>query len=122
MNAVPPVPPPVIGRRTWAAAALGALAAPLLFALASREVWEDYFITYRSSRHLAGGHGLVYQVGEAVHTFTSPLGVLLPALGYVFTGSDGGALWFLRIVSALALAGTALLVANHARDHGWKRT
>ncbi len=121
MSAAPPAPGPVIGRRTSLAAAAAACAAPLLFALVSREVWEDYYITFRSSRHLAEGHGLVYQIGEYVHTFTSPLGVLLPALGYALTGSDGGALWFLRIVSALALGGAALLVADHARAQGWSR-
>lgn len=119
MSVAPPAPVTVIGRRTFVAAAAAAFAAPLLFALLSREVWEDYYITFRSSRHLAEGHGLVYQLGEAVHTFTSPLGVLLPALGYALTGSDGGALWFFRIVSALALAGTALLVVNHARQRDW---
>jgi len=121
MSEAPPAPMPVIGRRTALAAAAAAFAAPLLFALVSREVWEDYYITFRSSRHLAEGHGLVYQVGEAVHTFTSPLGVLLPALGFTLTGTDDAALWFFRIISALALAGTAALVAGHARDQGWSR-
>lgn len=39
-------------------------------------VWEDYFITYRASKNLAEGNGLTYTVGERVHSFTSPLGVL----------------------------------------------
>jgi hypothetical protein len=121
MSQPAPGPGPLIGRRTFAAAAAAAFAAPLLFAGVTGQAWEDYYITFRSSRHLAEGHGLVYQLGEYVHTFTSPLGVLVPALGYGFTGSDGGALWFLRIVSALALAGTALLVAGQAREQGWSR-
>jgi hypothetical protein len=52
----------------------------------------------------------VYQTGERVHTFTSPLGVLVPALGLKLTGSDTGALWFLRALSIGALAGAAGLV------------
>lgn len=94
---------------------------PLLFAAYTHQAWEDYYITLRSSQNLAEGHGLVYQVGEKVHTFTSPLGVLVPALGFKLTGGDLGALWFLRIVSALAVAATAALVLRHAHEHGWSR-
>jgi hypothetical protein len=122
MSEATPAPASPIARRTFLAATAVAFAAPLLFALLTSQVWEDYYITFRSSRHLAEGHGLVYQLGEAVHTFTSPLGVLLPALGFVVTGGDGGALWFLRIVSACALAGTAWLVVAYAHEQGWSRT
>ncbi|MBI2497973.1 MAG: hypothetical protein HYV75_08715 [Opitutae bacterium] len=109
-----------IPRRMTVLLFLAALLVPLLFALYSREVWEDYYITFRSSRHLVEGAGLVYQPGEKVHTFTSPLGVLVPALGLGITGSDAGALWFLRLVSAAGLAATALLVTAHAREQRWK--
>ncbi len=37
------------------------------------------FITLRASRNLVEGHDLDYNVGERVHTFTSPLSVLMPA-------------------------------------------
>ncbi len=117
MNARPPAPS--ISRRTLLWAALAAFAAPVLFALYTNQSWEDYWITFRSSRNLAEGHGLVYQAGEKVHTFTSPLGVLVPALGFTLTHTDAGALWFLRIASALALAGAAVLVVQHARSEGW---
>lgn len=100
-------------------AVLAALLLPLLFAAYTQQAWEDYYITLRSSRNLAEGNGLVYQVGEKVHTFTSPLGVLVPALGYQLTGGDLGALWFLRAVSVLALAGTAVLLVRFARDQQW---
>ena len=92
--------------------------APLLFALAAVVValgfaaftghaWEDYYITFRASLNLAEGNGLVFQPGERVHSFTSPLGTLLPAL-FALGGGEGvaeRALWGLRIVSALALGG-----------------
>lgn len=101
--------------------ALATAGVVLTFAVVTREVWEDYYITFRISRNLVEGHGLVYQVGERVHTFTSPLGVLLPALGLWITGSASGALWFFRLVSAITLAGAAVLVVRHGREHGWAR-
>ncbi len=114
-----PVSVSIISRRTLLIAVLAAGLAPLLFAWFSNQVWEDYYITFRSSRNLAEGHGLVYQVGEPVHTFTSPLGVLLPALCFALTGEDQAALWLFRGLSALALAAAAGLVLRHARDQGW---
>ena len=90
--------------------ALLAFALPLVFALSTGHVWEDYFITYRSSRNLAHGLGLVFTPGERVHSFTSPLGTLLPALCCWLTGgaSDQAALWLFRLLSCGALALAAL--------------
>ncbi len=90
---------------------LAAAALALAFALYTNHVWEDYYITFRSSRNLATGHGLVYNLGDRLHTFTSPLGVLLPALGSLLTlnRSDAAALWFFRAVSIAAFAGGAVL-------------
>src|SRR2546428_12329984 len=81
------------------------------FALFTGHIWEDYFITFRSSLNLATGHGLVFQPGERVHTFTSPLGTLLPALFALGDGGNGAVrgLWGLRIGSALALGGVLWL-------------
>jgi hypothetical protein len=110
------------GDRTVYLMALAAAAIALAFAVVTNQVWEDYYITFRISRNLVEGHGLVYQVGERVHTFTSPLGVLLPALGLWVTGSDAEALLFFRVLSVAALAGAAVLVAEHGRDHGWNRS
>lgn len=68
------------------------------FALYTHHAWEDYWITYRASRTLAMGHGLVFNVGDRLHTFTSPLGVLLPAIASVLTAnsSDAAALSIFR--------------------------
>ena len=86
----------------------------LLFAVATQHAWEDYWITFRSSRNLAAGNGLVYRVGERLHTFTSPLGVLLPAGLSWLTGnrSDDLVLWLFRAVSAGALAGGVVLLSR----------
>lgn len=40
----------------------GVFAITLLFAAFTRHAWEDYYITYRVSKNLATGHGLVYTV------------------------------------------------------------
>ncbi len=62
---------------------------PLLALIASR-VWmwaatpapaEDAFITFRYARNLATGHGLVYNPGEHVMGFTSPVWTLWCTLG-----------------------------------------
>lgn len=89
----------------------------LSWALVTNHVWEDYYITFRSSKNLATGHGLVFNHGERLHTFTSPLGVLLPTAAFLLTGnsSDTVALWIFRLWSAAALAGAAVLIWSVVR-------
>jgi len=89
----------------------------MAFAAFTDHVWEDYYITYRASRNLAEGNGLVFNVGERLHTFTSPLGVLLPAAAFALTGnsSDEVALWIFRVWSAAAFGGAAALVVAIGR-------
>jgi hypothetical protein len=72
------------------------LALPLLFSLTTRQVWEDFLITFRYSCNAARGVGLVYNPGERVYGFTSPLNVLLPLLWQVSsqTVDYHPALWF----------------------------
>jgi hypothetical protein len=95
-------------------AALIAFTCALLFALVTDHVWEDYYITYRASKNLAEGHGLVFNPGDRLHTFTSPLGTLLPAAASYATGgrSDAAALWIYRVLSAAALGGAAWLLVR----------
>ncbi len=102
-------------RPLWAVALLAALI-PLGFALYTQHAWEDYFITLRTSRNLAEGNGLVFNVGERVHTFTSPLGVLVPAFCTILAGShhEDAALWIFRGLNAALLAAAAMLA--------WQRT
>lgn len=105
-----------VDRAKWAVFVF-VFAVAIGWALATNHVWEDYYITYRSSRNLATGHGLVFNHGERLHTFTSPLGVLLPAAASVVTGngSDAAAIWVFRIWSALAFAGAAVLLLRLGR-------
>jgi hypothetical protein len=88
-----------------------------LFALYTNHAWEDYYITFRASRNLATGHGLVFNHGDRLHTFTSPLGVLLPALASFVSGSqsDAAALWIYRGMCLAALGGAAALVVALGR-------
>jgi hypothetical protein len=111
---------PVHRRLIVAAFCVTALSA-LLFALYTDHVWEDYYITYRSSKNLATGHGLVFNHGDRLHTFTSPLGVLLPAVASLLTAnsSDAAALWIFRAMCIAALAGAAALLFALGRRAGW---
>ncbi|HVU23236.1 MAG TPA: hypothetical protein VHE13_03860 [Opitutus sp.] len=97
-------------RLSWLVVALG-FAIPVGFALFTDHAWEDYFITLRASRNLVEGHGLVFNPGERLHTFTSPLGVLIPALCTWIVGAhhEAAALWLFRLLNAVLLAATALL-------------
>jgi hypothetical protein len=93
-----------------------ACAVPLAFAVYTQHAWEDYYITFRTSRNLATGHGLVFNIGDHLHAFTSPLGVLLPALASLLTGntSDAAALWLYRglCIAAFGLGSTLLFAAT----------
>lgn len=102
-------------RRLWWLGALAALIA-LSFAAYTNHTWEDYYITFRSSKNLATGEGLVYQPGERVHTFTSPLGVLLPALSSLltFNRSDAAALWLFRVMCAGAFGAAVVGLGSFA--------
>ena len=92
------------------------------FALYTNQRWEDYYITFRPSKNLATGHGLVFQVGQRVHTYTSPLGVLLPAFTSWVSGgqSDEVAFWLFRFISIGAFAGAVSLVWRTGRAWGWR--
>lgn len=93
-------------------------AAGLIWAATTGQEWEDFYITYRASKNLAEGKGLTYTEGERVHSFTSPLGVLLPATSYLLTGrsSDVGALWIFRGMSLAALGGAAVFMWRTLRQ------
>jgi hypothetical protein len=92
----------------------------LLFAWFTQHAWEDYYITYRTSKNIALGHGAVFQIGERVHSFTSAFNTLVPALfsGLAGNRSDAFALWGYRVVSLLALAGGAWMLVRVAARCG----
>ena len=90
------------------------VAVPLAYSLYTGHIWEDFFITFKYSKNLCEGNGLVYEKGEKVHGFTSPAGTLLPAFCYLVTGADSfeKAIWLFRIlfcIPAFAAAGVFVL-------------
>ncbi len=97
----------------------GVFAFALCFAAYTRHAWEDYYITYRVSKNLATGHGLVYTIGEKVHAFTSPLNVLVPAILSMITGntSDEMVLWLFRVLCCSLLGTAAVLLFGAARKN-----
>ena len=108
-------------RLLWVGAILVVLVT-MAYSLFTDHAWEDYYITYRPSKNLATGNGLVYQLGERVHTFTSPLNVLVPAAISRVTGnfSDKLTLWIFRLISAAFLGGAWVFLARSFFTFGIK--
>ena len=94
--------------------AVSSLVVAIGYALVTNHVWEDFLITFRHSRNLVEGNGLVYTPGERLHGFTSPINVLLPALFYWLSDQSSyvPALWGYRIVSALAFAAVGFVLVK----------
>jgi hypothetical protein len=103
--------------RKYFAVFVGVFAIALSFAIYTNHTWEDYYITYRPSKNLATGHGLVFVPGERVHTFTSPFNVLVPAIFSMITGnaSDDLVLWLYRLVCCCGLSAAAVFFFRIAR-------
>lgn len=80
--------------------------ASFVFVLIANQVWEDYLITFRHSRNLVDGLGLVYNAGERVHGFTSFFNTLIPAFFELFnpTRSIYPVLWVYRLLCIFLLA------------------
>ena len=70
---------------------------------------EDAYITFRYARHLASGHGLVYNPGGPVFGFSSPPWTLWTALG-ILAAQDP--VFWTRATTLLADALTLLLVGH----------
>lgn len=95
---------------------LAVFSAGMLFALVTNHAWEDWYITYRISKNLATGAGLVYTAGERIHAFTSPIGVLVPAFLAKITGatSDSLVIWLFRVISCAFLGMGAVILVRMA--------
>ena len=78
--------------------------------LALRLQFEDQLIVLRYARNLAEGSGLVYNAGERVMGFTTPLFTVLSSAFVVF-GGDQAAVWQ-NGFGLLCMLGTAALAAR----------
>jgi len=95
---------------------------PLLVMLAARVLlWrqipyaaEDAYITFRYAKHLAAGHGLVYNPGERVFGFSSPLWTLWNGLGHLLGANP--VIWT-RLTTLATDAVVLILVAALLRRH-----
>ncbi len=94
----------ITGRNLQVMFVLLSLFSTLLYALTTNHVWEDFYITFKHSKNLVDGNGLVYHPGEKVHGFTSVINTLLPALFYWLTDKSLLlTIWLYRIASIAAL-------------------
>lgn len=93
------------------------IAGPAIFTLVTGNIWEDFFITYRCSLNWVHGNGLVYEAGQRVHAFTSPLGVLVPGMLAWLAGSDDPmqVMGLFRVVAVLALGAAWWIAAPRLR-------
>ena len=85
-------------------------AARLIPNLILRLQFEDQLIVLRYARNLAEGNGLVYNVGERVMGFTTPLYAVLSSV-FVVLGGDQAAAWQ-NGFGLLCMLGTAALAAR----------
>jgi hypothetical protein len=99
----------------------GVVLLSLGWAAYTQHVWEDFYITYRASKNLALGDGLVFTVGDRLQTFTSPLQALIPAAIAWATHcrSDTLVLWIYRYVGAIALGCCSVNLLRISRHEKW---
>lgn len=92
---------------------------PVLYTLFTSHVWEDFFITFRCSTNWIDGHGFVYNPGERVQAFSSPLTALLLGLFYFLTGRAGyvPALEAFRVLSIVLFGSAGIILFRLLRQN-----
>lgn len=102
---------------------------PMLLLLGTRALlWatipvaaEDAYITFRYAKNLAIGNGLLYNPGEHVMGFTSPLWTIWNALGWRLTASpvEWSRFWAVAGDALTLVLGAGLLRRHAGRAAGW---
>jgi hypothetical protein len=107
---------PALARTTLVAYAIALVIVAVGYSAITNHIWEDTLITLRSAENVANGDGLTYHVGTRVHTFTSPINVLLLAVSYLLTGKGSyvATIWVYRVFSIAAFAGSGVLLLQAA--------
>ena len=102
----------LLAASSWTAFGVFAVwfSAHLIPNLALRLRFEDQLIVLRYARNLAEGNGLVYNVGEQVMGFTTPLFTVLSSV-FVVLGGDQAATWQ-NGFGLICMLGTAALAAR----------
>lgn len=93
---------------------------PLIYAIYTQQIWEDFLITLRFSENLAQGNGMVYFGAEKIYGFTSALEMLVLALcSFISKGASYlTIIWLYRIISALVLSlGCILLFLSFSEEN-----
>jgi hypothetical protein len=100
-----------------------AVAAPVLVLIAGsiymqfrwvERGYDDAYITFRYARNLVEGRGLVYNPGERVEGYTTPLFAMISAAGIAVLGPDA-AYPFAVVVNTLAMIAALVLFARTLR-------
>ena len=93
--------------------ALGAFALVIL-----QNAWlcDDAFITYRTADNLINGHGLTWNAGERVQTFTNPLWLFTIAGFYFFSGE----IYYTAILLSWALSVLAVFLVFSRIANDWR--
>jgi hypothetical protein len=90
----------------------------LTFWVVTKRVWEDALITITPARNFWEGNGLTHHISEPrVHSFTSPVSVLIPLVG---EGIHQGLL-FLRVSSLIAGAVSVIYAYKIGLHFQWSR-
>ena len=94
-----------------------AVAVRLIFWAYTGRIWEDALITMTPARNLWAGNGLTHHVSEPrVHSFTSPVSVLIPIVGEPV----GAGLLLLRLSALVASVFTIVFAARIASVLRWR--
>lgn len=91
-----------VGRWLPIAALALSIAVGVGLVLARASVVDDAYVSFRYSRNLLEGHGLVYNVGDRVEGYTNFLWTLYVALGMALTGIDAPFVALAGCVAAFA--------------------
>jgi hypothetical protein len=123
VTARPSAAPVISTRFYWLLFFALGLGVPLLYVHFTHHVWEDFLITFRHSRNLVEGKGLVYNPGQRVQGFTSAINAMLPAIFYYFSGRSYDAALNLYRAACLLMyfGGGAIVLRAMLRDPGIDR-
>ncbi len=85
----------------------------------TQHTWEDFYIAFRVARNWVRGLGVVYNAGERVQVFSSPLGVLLLGVADWVggSGSESATINWFRGANIIALTTTSMLLWRSAGAH-----